>query len=94
MVLNFREEFYTLAYTTLSSDSGKWNCLASGSAKGEIRFFHPKHQVCFYEMKASDVNPEHYVRPDLSVNSILFHPQKETWLISKHSTSRSFKFEI
>lgn len=94
MVLNFREEFYTLAYTTLSSDSGKWNCLASGSAKGEIRFFHPKHQVCFYEMKASDVNPEHYVRPDLSVNSILFHPQKETWLISKYSASRSFKFEI
>ena len=42
---NIKENFYTLAWTTLTLDDEKTNILASGGIRGEIRMFHPQNKV-------------------------------------------------
>merc|ERR1712055_655408 len=42
---DIRENFYTLAWTTLTLDDEKTNILASGGIRGEIRMFHPQNKV-------------------------------------------------
>jgi hypothetical protein len=45
MYINFRENFYTLAWSTITLGDEKTNILVSGGIRGEIRMFHPKHKV-------------------------------------------------
>jgi len=68
-----KENFYTLAWTTLLLGDQKSNILLSGGIRGEIRMFHPKHKVCFYEWRPVD-------RKSIAVNSLVFHSEKPTWL--------------
>ena len=42
---DIKENFYTLAWTTLTLDDEKTNILASGGIRGEIRMFHPQNKV-------------------------------------------------
>ena len=42
---DIEENFYTLAWTTLTLDGEKTNILASGGIRGEIRMFHPQNKV-------------------------------------------------
>jgi hypothetical protein len=44
-VQDIKENFYTLAWTTLRLDSQPTNILASGGIRGEIRMFHPANKV-------------------------------------------------
>ena len=71
-----RENFYTLAWTTLLLGDQKSNILLSGGIRGEVRMFHPKHKVCFYEWRPVD-------RKNIAVNSLVFHSEKQTWLFCK-----------
>ena len=71
-----RENFYTLAWTTLLLGDEKSNILLSGGIRGEVRMFHPKHKVCFYEWRPVD-------RKNIAVNSLVFHSEKQTWLFCK-----------
>jgi len=68
-----KENFYTLAWTTLLLGDQKSNILLSGGIRGEVRMFHPKHKVCFYEWRPVD-------RKNIAVNSLVFHSEKQTWL--------------
>lgn len=83
-----KENFYTLAWTTLqfgggdtesSSTSGeklnqtKSNILVSGGIRGEIRMFHPENKVCFHEWRPVD-------KKGIAVNSLIFHSEQVTWL--------------
>ena len=70
-----RENFYTLAWTTLMLDE-KTNILVSGGIRGEIRMFHPNHKVCFHEWRPVD-------KKSIAVNSLIFHSEKPTWLFCK-----------
>lgn len=71
---DIRENFYTLAWTTLNLGGEKTNILASGGIKGEIRMFHPKNKVCFHEWKPVDI------KKPTAVNSLVFHSSEPTWL--------------
>ena len=73
-----RENFYTLAWTTLLLGDQKSNILLSGGIRGEVRMFHPKHKVCFYEWRPVD-------RKNIAVNSLVFHSEKPSWLFCKLS---------
>ena len=42
---DIKENFYTLAWTTLKLQDEKTNILASGGIRGEIRMFHPASKV-------------------------------------------------
>ena len=42
---DIKENFYTLAWTTLTLNDEKTNILASGGIRGEIRMFHPQNKV-------------------------------------------------
>jgi hypothetical protein len=44
-VQDIKENFYTLAWTTLKLDVQPTNILASGGIRGEIRMFHPANKV-------------------------------------------------
>lgn len=68
-----KENFYTLAWTTLLLGDQKSNILLSGGIRGEVRMFHPNHKVCFYEWRPVD-------RKNIAVNSLVFHSEKPTWL--------------
>ncbi len=70
-----KENFYTLAWTTLqlASDEDPTNILVSGGIRGEIRMFHPAHKVCFHEWRPVD-------KKTIAVNSLAFHSHMPTWL--------------
>jgi WD40 repeat protein len=70
---DIRENFYTLAWTTLDLGGQRTNILASGGIKGEVRMFHPAHKVCFHEWKPVE-------RKGTAVNSLVFHSSEPTWL--------------
>lgn len=70
---DIRENFYTLAWTTMELGGEKTNILASGGIKGEIRMFHPASKVCFHEWKPVD-------KKNIAVNSLVFHSAEPTWL--------------
>lgn len=70
---DLKENFYTLAWTTLTLGEEKTNILVSGGIRGEIRMFHPKHRVCFHEWRPVD-------KKSIAVNSLVFHSEKPTWL--------------
>lgn len=68
-----RENFYTLAWTTLELGGEKTNILASGGIKGEIRMFHPSAKVCFHEWRPLE-------KKNTAVNSLVFHSSNPCWL--------------
>jgi len=68
-----RENFYTLAWTTMELAGEKTNILASGGIKGEIRMFHPSAKVCFHEWRPVD-------KKNTAVNSLIFHTSNPCWL--------------
>jgi len=70
---DIRENFYTLAWTTLQLGGEKTNILASGGIKGEIRMFHPTSKVCFHEWKPVE-------KKNTAVNSLVFHSSQPSWL--------------
>jgi hypothetical protein len=47
---DIKENFYTLAWTTLTLDDEETNVLASGGIRGEIRMFHPQNKVLYIIM--------------------------------------------
>ena len=68
-----RENFYTLAWTTIDMGEGPTNILVSGGIRGEIRMFHPQRKVCFHEWRPVD-------KKNTAVNSIVFHSENPTWM--------------
>jgi len=70
---DIKENFYTLAWTTLKLGSENTNILASGGIRGEIRMFHPANKVCFHEWKPVE-------KKNTAVNSLVFHTSEPTWL--------------
>lgn len=70
-------EFYSLAWTVL--DCG--TVLASGSAGGEIRLFHPAREVSFYFWNQ---------KKDVAVNAVEFHSKQPSWLFT--ATNKSFVY--
>uniref|UniRef100_A0ABM0MTL0 Leucine-rich repeat and WD repeat-containing protein 1-like n=1 Tax=Saccoglossus kowalevskii TaxID=10224 RepID=A0ABM0MTL0_SACKO len=67
-------DFYALAWTTVCLDvSGNerpTNLLAVAGMRGEIRMLYPSQLVCYSLLRD-------YKR---SINTLIFHPQKPTWL--------------
>ena len=88
-MFDFRENFYTLAWTTLTFNGDeKSNILVSGGIRGEVRMFHPQNKVCFHEWRPVD-------KKGIAVNSLIFHSEKTTWLFCKlflHSICTIYKF--
>lgn len=70
---DIKENFYTLAWTTLRLDGQATNILASGGIRGEIRMFHPANKVCYHEWRPVD-------KKNIAVNSLVFHTSQPTWL--------------
>lgn len=70
---DIKENFYTLAWTTLTLSDEKSNILVSGGTRGEIRMFHPQNKVCFHEWRPVD-------KKNIAVNSLVFHSENPTWL--------------
>lgn len=70
---DIKENFYTLAWTTLKLGDDNTNILASGGIRGEIRMFHPASKVCFHEWKPVE-------KKNTAVNSLVFHSSEPTWL--------------
>jgi len=68
-----KENFFTLAWSTLTLDDDKSNILASGGIKGEIRLFHPEHKVCYHVWQPVS-------KKNTPVNSLVFHTSEHTWL--------------
>jgi len=68
-----KENFYTLAWTTIDMGEGPTNILVSGGIRGEIRMFHPQRKVCFHEWRPVD-------KKNTAVNSIVFHSENPTWM--------------
>lgn len=68
-----KENFYTLAWTTLDLGGEKSNILVSGGIRGEVRMFHPQHKVCFHEWRPVE-------KKGIAVNSLVFHSENTTWL--------------
>ena len=90
---DIKENFYTLAWTTLTLDDEKTNILASGGIRGEIRMFHPQNkvktgflvvtvvcQVCFHEWRPVD-------KKNTAVNSLVFHTSQVATLHPAPCTS-------
>jgi hypothetical protein len=80
---DLKENFYTLAWTTLGLEGGPTNLLASGGVRGEIKLFHPEHKVCFHEWRPVDRGDKKNTAVDqknTAVNSLVFHTGKPTWL--------------
>jgi len=84
---DIRENFYTLAWTTLELDKEKTNILASGGIKGEIRMFHPSNKVCFHEWKPVE-------KKNTAVNSLVFHTSQPTWLFCGTNDGHVSLFDI
>jgi len=84
---DIRENFYTLAWSTLELGGEKTNILASGGIKGEIRMFHPSSKVCFHEWKPSD-------KKNIAVNSLVFHSSEPTWLFCGTNDGHVSLFDI
>jgi len=74
-------EFYTLAWTVL--DCGK--VMASGSASGEIRLFHPAREVSFYFWNK---------KQGVAVNAVVFHNKEPSWLFTATNNSVVFMWDI
>lgn len=76
-----KENFYTLAWTTLnlkskvSAQTKKTSILACGGSLGEVKLFHTHLKVCFHEWWPVDKK-----HPGKSVNSLMFHTSEPTWL--------------
>ena len=70
---DIEENFYTLAWTTLTLDGEKTNILASGGIRGEIRMMHPQNKVMFHEWRPVE-------KKSTAVNSLVFHTSQPTWL--------------
>ena len=60
-------ELFTLSWTEL----GEHKLLASGSASGEVRLFHPAMQVSFHHWS---------VGKGVAVYAVEFHPARPSWL--------------
>ncbi|XP_071945443.1 leucine-rich repeat and WD repeat-containing protein 1-like [Antedon mediterranea] len=77
---NVEEEFYCLAWTTLEMDVGdakiarKSNILAIGGARGDVKLLHPEQLICYAQLRNS--------RKTCSINTLVFHRDKPTWLFS------------
>lgn len=84
---DIRENFYTLAWSTLVLGGERTNILASGGIKGEIRMFHPSSKVCFHEWKPSD-------KKNIAVNSLVFHSSEPTWLFCGTNDGHVSLFDI
>lgn len=84
---DIRENFYTLAWTTLELNGEKTNILASGGIKGEIRMFHPTSKVCFHEWKPVD-------KKSTAVNSLVFHSSEPTWLFCGTNDGHVSLFDV
>ena len=78
-----RENFYTLAWTTLqfgeaSPESGgksshlKSNILVSGGIRGEIRMFHPENKVSTWKRLFLGISHIHIPQYPVIINSISF----------------------
>ena len=72
------EQFFTLAWTTLTVDDKKINVLATGGIQGEIKMIHPQNKVCYHTWRA--VNSK-----KTAVYSLVFHSNQPTWLFSGSS---------
>lgn len=70
-----KENFYTLAWTTIDMGEGNTNILVSGGIRGEVRMFHPTRKVCFHEWRPVD-------KKNIAVNSIVFHTANPTWMFT------------
>jgi len=70
---DIKENFYTLAWTTLVLAGENTNILASGGIRGEVRMFHPTNKVCFHEWRPVE-------KKNTAVNSLVFHSSEPTWL--------------
>ena len=93
---DIKENFYTLAWTTLTLDDEKTNILASGGIRGEIRMFHPQNKVKtgFLENQLFLVVTVvcqvcfHEWRPvdkkNTAVNSLVFHTSQVATLHPAH----------
>ena len=68
-----KENYFTLAWTTLTLDEDKSNILACGGIKGEIRLFHPLHKVCYHAWQP-------VCKRNTPVNSLVFHTREHSWL--------------
>jgi len=68
-----KENFYSLAWTTIDMGEGATNILVSGGIRGEVRMFHPARKVCFHEWRPVD-------KKNIAVNSIVFHSENPTWM--------------
>ena len=67
-------ELYTLSWTVL--DCG--NVLASGSACGEVRLYHPAREVAFYFWTQ---------KKGVAVNAVKFHSSQPSWLFTATNES-------
>jgi len=72
------ESLYCLAWTPIHGH----NILASGSATGELRLYHPKKKVSFHSWKVDHQNPS-----STSVNAIRWHHQRSNWVFVATSDS-------
>jgi len=75
---NNEESLYCLSWTTIQG----YNILASGSATGELRLYHPERKVSFHSWKADLQNPS-----STSVNAIRWHHQRSNWVFVATSDS-------
>ncbi|XP_033116275.1 leucine-rich repeat and WD repeat-containing protein 1-like [Anneissia japonica] len=77
---NVEEEFYCLAWTTLEMEVGdskgarKSNILAIGGARGDVKLLHPEQLICYAQLRNA--------RKTCSINTLVFHSEKPTWLFS------------
>jgi len=74
-------EFYSLSWTVL--DCGK--VLASSSASGEVRLFHPAREVSFYSWTQ---------RKGVPVNAVEFHTNQPSWLFTASNKSEVSLWDI
>jgi hypothetical protein len=80
---NFREMFYSIAWTTLFVelvDSPQMNILAAAGARGTLHLIHPEGSIAFFEhqiMRSKTV----------TVSSLLFHPKQCSILFCKYRVS-------
>jgi WD40 repeat protein len=90
-----REEFYCLAWTTLTMESNetksRTNVLAVGGFNGHLRLLQPAQLVCYAEHGDG--------RPNRTVNSyyyncLAFHTHRPTWLFCGSSDTTITLFDI
>ena len=67
-------ELYSLSWTVL----GCGNLLASGSACGEVRLYHPAREVAFYSWTH---------KKEVAVNAVEFHTSQPSWLFTATNES-------